>query len=81
MNQDESVALWRRGQEAWNAWAEDMLAKRKQLEASSLWALEKDSDGEFKPKNAETRAWINAAKADFSGCLFLVQQRQAKAAS
>jgi hypothetical protein len=28
MNQDKSVALWGRGREAWNAWAEDMLRQK-----------------------------------------------------
>ncbi len=33
MNRDETVALFLQGREAWNAWAEKMLAGRKALEA------------------------------------------------
>ena len=32
MNRDESIALLRQGKEAWNAWAREMLARRKELE-------------------------------------------------
>ena len=54
--------------ECWNAWAEDMLAKRKALEKSGTWAVE-----QVKPKNAETRAWMEEADANFSRCLFLLK--------
>ena len=56
----------------WNAWAEDMLTKRKELEASGVWAAEKNSIGTLEPKNAETRAWTEEALAHFTRCLFLV---------
>ena len=29
--------------------------------------------GDLKPKNAETRTWMETAAADFSRCLFLVR--------
>ena len=51
--------------ERWNEWAEDMLAKRKALEESGAWAVE-----QVKPKNAETGAWMEEAKASFCRCLF-----------
>jgi hypothetical protein len=52
MNWDETVDLFLKGKEAWNAWAEDMLAKRKTLEADGRWAAEKDYLGSLEPKNA-----------------------------
>jgi hypothetical protein len=33
MNRDERVALFLQGREAWNAWAEKMLAEKKAMEA------------------------------------------------
>ena len=60
--------------EHWNAWAEDMLAKRKALEESGAWAVEWVVERfPFLPnqaKNAETRAWMEEAEASFSRCLF-----------
>ena len=32
MNKEESLALYEKGMEAWNAWANDMLAKKAALE-------------------------------------------------
>ena len=57
----------------WNAWAEARLAERKALEADGRWAAEKQPWGSLEPKNEETRAWMEAAAADFSRCLFLVK--------
>src|SRR5208337_3079461 len=57
----------------WNAWAEALLAERKALEERGLWAVQNDPWGSLKPKNAETRAWIKRAEADFSRCLFLIR--------
>jgi hypothetical protein len=42
MTRDETVALFLRGREAWNAWAEKMLAERKAMEEDGRWAAEKD---------------------------------------
>ena len=56
----------------WNAWAESMLAKRKELEQSNLWAVNKS----LEPENAETHQWISEAKADFSSHLFLVRDAE-----
>jgi hypothetical protein len=44
----------------WNAWAEDMLAKRKALEQSGQWEAEKSS-------------WMEASEVNFSRCLFLLK--------
>ncbi len=57
----------------WNAWAEARLAERKAMEADGRWAAEKDIFGSLEPKNPETGAWMEAAKADFSRGLFLVR--------
>ena len=70
MTRDETVALFLLGREAWNAWAERMLAQRKALEDAGRWAAEKDFRGDLKPNNDETRAWMEAAAAIFSRCLF-----------
>ena len=57
----------------WNSWAENMLAKRRALEDSKLWAAEEGYPG-LEPRNAETRAWAEEAAADFSRCLVLVRE-------
>ncbi len=72
MTRDETVALFLQGREAWNTWAERTLAERKELEAAGRWSTEKQPKGDLEPKNEETRAWMEAATADFSQCLFLI---------
>jgi hypothetical protein len=39
MNQDETIALFLQGKEAWNAWAGAMLAERKAMEAEGRWTV------------------------------------------
>ena len=56
MNKDESLALYAQGHEAWNAWAKEMLARRSQMEGAGQWSED----------NAAAKAWIAAAKAEFS---------------
>jgi DNA invertase Pin-like site-specific DNA recombinase len=52
MNQDESVALWRRGKEAWNAWAEDMRDRRPRIRRRAAGtAINPILDGATKPAN------------------------------
>ena len=72
MTRDETVALFLQGREAWNAWAERTFAERKELEAAGRWSTEKQPKGDLEPRNEETRAWMEAATADFSQCLFLI---------
>jgi len=60
----------------WNAWAEDMLAKRKALEGTGVWSATKDNRGALEPKNAETRAWIDESAASFAWCAFLRKERE-----
>jgi hypothetical protein len=51
------------GEEAWNTWANGMLALKKTLqEAGGWWAIDEYSQGE----NAETRLWLALAAAVFS---------------
>ena len=64
MNQDESVALWRQGRDAWNAWAEGMLRQKAELEKSGSWNGDK-SDIEW---NDETRKWMEVAEIDLPAC-------------
>ena len=63
MNQEESLALFGRGQAAWNAWAERRLAKRRKLEESGDWT----GDCDLHEQDSAARAWYDAATADFSG--------------
>jgi Pentapeptide repeats (9 copies) len=60
MNRDETVDLFLKGKEAWNAWAHDMVAKRKAMEADGRWHENKEE-------------WWKQARADFSRCLFFVR--------
>src|SRR5215475_15333948 len=70
MTREETVVLFLQGREAWNAWAERMLAERKAIAADGFWAAETTAAGYLAPKNAKTRSWMDAAQADFSRCLF-----------
>ena len=69
MNQDESVALWRRGKEAWNAWAEDMLRQKAELQKSGTW----NGDKLNYEWSDETRKWMEAAEIDLSGLRFMTR--------
>jgi uncharacterized protein YjbI with pentapeptide repeats len=69
MNRDETVALFLQGREAWNAWAERMLAERKALEEAGKWQTE-NLLGLVIPRSNESRRWIENALADFSNCSF-----------
>jgi Pentapeptide repeats (9 copies) len=73
MNRDETVALFLQGKDAWNAWAEKMLAERKAMEADGRWAEDKEIGGNILLGNDQTYAWKSGAAADFSRCLFLAQ--------
>ena len=55
----------------WNAWAEELLAKRKALEDAGSWRVKTLNWGGLEPKNAATRTWMAAAKATFSQCAFV----------
>jgi len=66
MNQEETLALWKQGKEAWNAWAEKMLANRKALEDKGEWDVTVMTTGEEKPVNETTKNWFKDALAVFS---------------
>ena len=66
MNREETLALYAQGREAWNAWADAMLAARKRLEDAGAWQAEKNPFGGLEPQNDATRAWMDTARADFS---------------
>ena len=70
MNREETWELFKQGKDAWNTWAEDMLAKRQALEEAGEWAVSRLGWGE----NCHTREWLEAAKADFSGRAFSTDQ-------
>ena len=63
MDRDQSIALWQKGKEAWNAWARRMLARRAEMEQAGVWQVEK--------KNEETNDWITKASVDFFGLSFI----------
>ena len=63
----------------WNAWAAERLAERKALEGAGGWAAEKDWKGDLEPKNEDTRQWLEAARANFRRCRFLVGEAQVTA--
>jgi hypothetical protein len=46
MNRDETVAPFLQGREAWNAWAEQMLAERRALEAAGTWKSRREYSDE-----------------------------------
>jgi len=62
MNKQESLALYAHGKEAWNAWAEDMLARRQALQDAGKWSPREDAGA----WTTETRDWHTAAAADFA---------------
>jgi hypothetical protein len=74
MNQDETVELFLKGREAWNEWANALLAERKAMEEAGAWKSSREYS--WKPEkgeNPETQAWLEKASASFSRCLFLVR--------
>ena len=65
MDKKESLELFKKGENAWNKWAESMLTERKVLESVGTWTR-----GDENQWNDETRSWHERAKADFSGYKF-----------
>ena len=74
MTRDETVALFLQGREAWNAWAGEMIARRKAMEADGRWAEEEATSDSLPAGNAETLVWMQAAQADFSRCVLLARE-------
>lgn len=70
MNKEETWALFKQGKDAWNAWADRMLAKRKALEEAGEWRIDWRGVGE----NEKTKIWLEAAKADFDKRIFAAEE-------
>ncbi|MBX2830644.1 MAG: pentapeptide repeat-containing protein [Rhodospirillales bacterium] len=62
MDQKQTLALFKKGPEAWNEWANDMLAKRKALEENGKWRINVPNQ----PITDETKKWLEDARAIFS---------------
>ena len=69
MNKEESLALWRQGRDAWNAWAKAMLNRRAEMERDGTWASHRNILGD-EPGNEATGAWMKEAAADFQDHVF-----------
>ena len=61
MNRKESLELFEQGENAWNTWANDLLAEKNVLKLADIWM-----GGDKSQWNDETRSWHKKAKADFS---------------
>jgi uncharacterized protein YjbI with pentapeptide repeats len=70
MDRDETIALFLQGTEAWNTWAEKMLAEKKALEEVGKWRAANDVFGRTYPMSNEAHVWLGTAKADFSESTF-----------
>ena len=70
MTPEETLALFKQGKDAWNAWAEEMLAKRKALEEAGEWAVDELGEGQ----TDATEKWLEDAKADFLGREFTAEE-------
>jgi|APTNR8051073442_1049403.scaffolds.fasta_scaffold01577_3 uncharacterized protein YjbI with pentapeptide repeats len=66
MNKEESLALYARGRDAWNAWAKEMLVKRAALEAEGEWV----EGSNARAMKSKRRDWDCAAAVDFSNHIF-----------
>mgnify|MGYP002527421959 CR=1 FL=1 len=62
VNKTKSLALYDKCRDAWNEWAQGMIAQREALEAAGDWVAGSNRD----TWNDATRDWHMAAKADFS---------------
>jgi hypothetical protein len=67
MNRDESFALFAKGRDAWNDWAEKRFDEREKLAVIGSW-VDSLSESDW---NDETRAWHAATATDFSSSQFL----------
>jgi uncharacterized protein YjbI with pentapeptide repeats len=72
MDQKESLELFAKGKDAWNAWADEMLAKKADMEKAGIWRANPKLDSEWgchreNGENPETQVWLDAARSVFSG--------------
>lgn len=70
MNKEETLALWQKGKDAWNAWAHQMLARRAEMERDGTWAASRNVLGHEGPGDEATAGWMDEAAADFEGQAF-----------
>jgi hypothetical protein len=62
MNREQTFALWAKGKDSWNRWAQEMLERRKALELAGKWQVDLQGRGQ----NADTSAFLELARAEFS---------------
>lgn len=66
MNRDESIALFKQGRDAWNAWAEQKLSERRALEKAGCWFRR----GDHGDVTELARRWHEEASGNFNGYTF-----------
>ena len=66
MNGEETLALWSQGKDAWEIWVVSILEKKKALEKAGQWSVDWYGEGQ----NAESKAWLEEAAANFTGTVF-----------
>ncbi len=57
----------------WDAWAQPLLAERKQLEEAGEWDAKLNPFGALEGQNDQTKDWLSRASVDFSRCRFYVE--------
>ncbi len=84
MDREQSIALWKKGKEAWNEWANGMLARREKLEGSGEWATENILKisyvypipfNKLSGVNQKTKEWLEEANVDFSKIWFFSKDK------
>ncbi len=69
MNRDESIDLFRRGKEAWNAWAADISARQ---DDSYEWKAEARADfSSHEFGNADFSGFVFPGRTEFSDARFM----------
>lgn len=76
MNQEKSIKLFLQGREAWNAWAERLLRRKRQLIKAGVWFTNREFDfeaGYYRTVglNEATTNWLERAYVDFSCLRFI----------
>ncbi len=66
MNKKQSLALYAKGKDAWNVWANDILAKKVELEQNKQWQINTSKE----EINQATKDWIEDSSVDFSEHIF-----------
>jgi len=61
LNKEETLALYKQGKDAWNAWAKELLAQRQALVEHGTWPNGEDPPGD----NDQISNWCSTAAADF----------------